>query len=164
MPPSVRADFALEQYRSRVYAWAYRLLQNHDDALDVTQDVLVKWWRAAADRDELANPIGWLRRVTVNLAIDAVRAAKRRPTVALGSPLEGGLANSAAQRETAVQIAEALEALSERQRSVVIAKVYDGETFAQIAEQLGIAVPTVKEHYLRGLLMLRQKLARPLAG
>ena len=63
------------------------------------------------------------------------------------------------KQETARQIATALESLTERQRLVVVAKVYDGCTFAQIAEQMGLSVPTIKSHYLRALRTLRTKLA-----
>ena len=56
-------------------------------------------------------------------------------------------------------MAVALTFLTEQQCSVVVAKVYDGCTFAQIASQMGLAVPTVKSHYLRGLRTLRTKLA-----
>ena len=147
-----------DDHRAQVYAWAYRLVQNHHDALDVTQEVFLRWWRTRRDGTALANPIGWLRRVTVNLAIDAIRSAARDPvgrspqaSVAVDSP-------DPARTETARRIAEALDALTDRQRCVVVAKAYDGCTFTQIAEQLGAAVPTVKTHYLRGLQTLRNKL------
>lgn len=155
---------AFEQNQAQVYAWAYRLLQNHHDALDVTQDVFIKWWRARGEGSVPDNPLGWLRRVTVNLAIDAIRSASRR-----ASHLPPGAASAAdgsdpAKRETARQIATALETLTERQRAVVVAKVYDDCTFAQIAEQMGLSVPTVKTHYLRGLELLRHKLPGATAG
>ena len=47
----------------------------------------------------------------------------------------------------------------EMQRSVLTAKVHDDLTFAQIAAEHGLAVPTVKTHYLRALRTLRARLA-----
>jgi len=160
-------ETAFEDHRARVYAWAYRLVQNHHDALDVTQEVLIRWWRTHAVQDAPSNAVGWLRRVTVNLAIDTIRSAARRPERRGGEPVP--LADTEAlaasdhsvRREAARQVAEALESLSEHQRGVVVAKVYDGCTFARIAEQMGLAVPTVKTHYLRGLEALRRKLPPP---
>ena len=67
-----------EQHRAQIYAWAYRLLQNHHDALDVTQEVFIKWWRANGTGSVPGKPLGWLRRVTVNAAIDADRSAARK--------------------------------------------------------------------------------------
>ena len=153
-----------EQHRAQVYAWAYRLLQNHHDALDVTQEVFIKWWRANGTGSVPGNPLGWLRRVTVNAAIDAVRSAARKsPPRAAASPTAAQPPDPA-RRETARRIAEALNTLTERQRSVVVAKVYDGCTFARIAEQMAVSVPTVKSHYLRGLQALRHKLPDLRAG
>jgi RNA polymerase sigma-70 factor (ECF subfamily) len=151
-------QLAFEQNRAQVYAWAYRLLQNHHDALDVTQDVFIKWWRARGSGSVPENPLGWLRRITVNLAIDAIRSASRRASHRLAKVPGVAEAPDPTKRETARQIAAALETLTEHQRAVVVAKVYDGCTFAQIAEQMGFSVPTAKTHYLRGLQALRRRL------
>lgn len=164
MPTMPEATF--EHHRAQVYAWAYRLLQNHHDALDVTQEVFLKWWRAHATADAPTNAIGWLRRVTVNLAIDTIRCAARRAQTARGGPAPADQQATAAarrtheptQRETARRIAAALHTLTEPQRAVVVAKVYDGCTFARIAEQMGISLPTAKTHYLRALQALRHRL------
>ena len=60
--------------------------------------------------------------------------------------------------ERAAVISAAIESLSEQQREIVVAKVYDAEPFAAIAEQLGISIPTVKTHYLRALKKLHTAL------
>jgi RNA polymerase sigma-70 factor (ECF subfamily) len=151
-----------EPHRAQVYAWAYRLLQNHDDALDVSQEVAIRWWQADGKSQSPAHAVAWLRRVTVNLAIDASRVRTRRTRQAPDGRLEPSApvrTIELVKQETAGQIAAALESLTERQRSVVVAKVDDGCTFAQIAEQMGLSVPTVKTHYLRALRVLRTQLA-----
>ena len=107
------------------------------------------------------DPVAWLRRVTVNFAIDTIRALNKRTLQTQDSQLEPFVSDHLSElvkQETARQIATALESLTERQRSVVVAKVYDGYTFAQIAEQMDLSVPTVKSHYLRALRTLRTKL------
>jgi RNA polymerase sigma factor (sigma-70 family) len=48
--------------------------------------------------------------------------------------------------------------LSERQRSVLLAKVFDGMTFAEIGREMGLSTPTVKTHYLRALRAMRDGL------
>ena len=163
-------EFAFEDHRAQVYAWAYRLVQNHHDALDVTQEVFLRWWRAHTASDAPRNAVGWLRRVTVNLAIDTIRSAARKPRIQTGEADRPAYdaapvavpTDEPARRETARRIATALDSLTERQRAVVVAKVYDACSFAQIAEQMGLSLPTVKTHYLRALEALRHKL--PQAG
>lgn len=160
MTSSAQVSDSFEVHRRSVYAWAFRLLGNHHEALDVTQEVFVKWWRAHREQRLPDNPVGWLRRVTINHSINVIRAESRtidlqhvhRP-VAITPPAE------AERREAAACIADALQSVSEQQRGVLFAKVYDGCTFARIAQQMGLAVPTVKTHYVRALQAVRRKLS-----
>ena len=57
-------------------------------------------------------------------------------------------------------IAGALDRLSELQRGVLVAKVYDEMTFAEIATELDLALSTVKTHYLRAVRAVRDRLQR----
>jgi RNA polymerase sigma-70 factor (ECF subfamily) len=152
----------LEQFRPRIYRWARIVLGHHHDAQDVTQEVLLRLVRAAGTDNEPTRPEAWLRRVTYNAAIDRIR--QKRPAALPAEP-----ALRAANRSTAdasaignqlrEQIVAALARVSESQRLVLCAKVFDGMTFAQIAEQMDLAVPTVKTHYLRAVRALRTLLA-----
>lgn len=140
---------------ARIYGWAYRLLRHHDDALDATQGVLLKVLeRTPADPERRQ---AWLRRVTINHCLDLIRG--RRPSApppaeepAARGPRVEEAAESAEQRE---RVARALTELSESQRLVLTAKVFDGETFEEIARSLGVSIPTAKTHYLRALRRLR---------
>lgn len=142
--------------RARTYTWALRLLRNHHDALDATQEVMLRLVRQPVR--ELRNPTGWLRRVTVNHCLDVIRA--RRPETA--TPIEPAATESpdasAAAAELHAAVVSGLAALSEQQRAVLIAKVYDQETFAAIAADLELAIPTVKTHYVRALRAMRRSL------
>jgi RNA polymerase sigma-70 factor (ECF subfamily) len=157
-PPTPAPDPAelYDRYGRQVYAWAYRLLGRHHDALDVAQDVFVRWVKhagAAAPR----HPQAWLRRVTINRALDVARtrrdARDSDPAAAADDTGRPEL------DELRAAVAAALADLSDQQRAVLVAKVYDGLTFARIAEQLDLAVPTVKTHYLRALAAVRDRLA-----
>ena len=55
-------------------------------------------------------------------------------------------------------IASKLDDLTEAQRMVLIAKVFDEMTFAGIATELGLSVSTIKTHYLRAVRSLRDGL------
>jgi DNA-directed RNA polymerase specialized sigma24 family protein len=61
-----------EPYAGQVYGWAYRFLGRHHDALDVVQDVFLRWDQQCSQARPL-QPRGWLRRVTLNRAIDVSR-------------------------------------------------------------------------------------------
>ncbi len=163
-----------EQYTGDVYGWAYRFLGRHHDALDVVQDVFLRW-DAQCARQEPAQPRGWLRRVTLNRAIDLRRrrCTTAEPQVSVGAdPPDLTTTDSKVTRPEARldrealrnDVALALDDVSDMQRSVLVAKVYDDMTFAQIADELGLAVSTVKTHYLRAVRAVRDHLRQRWAG
>ena len=55
-------------------------------------------------------------------------------------------------------VSRALHQLPEMQRAVLVAKVYDDLTFAQISEELSISLSTAKTHYVRAVTALRDAL------
>lgn len=148
-----------EQHAHDIYAWAFRLLGRHHDALDVVQDVFIRW-DAQCRAEPPAQPRGWLRRVTLNRAIDSFRRRDREPTAtADANAFVLHRADEAEQRALRADIAAAMAALTEAQRSVLIAKVYDGLTFAAIAAEAGLSASTVKTHYLRAIRAVRDRLS-----
>ncbi len=161
MVQTAERDAAFESYRNEVYTWAYRLLGRHHDALDVAQDVFLRWVDQCASAPP-RNPRAWLRRVTIHRAIDFRRSDASRRTRERRLPASPVHVDESkvARDELRNDIANAMEALSEMQQSVLFAKVYDGLTFARIAAELEIAVPTAKTHYLRALCALRDRLGQ----
>lgn len=152
---------AFEQYTGEVYGWAYRLLGRHHDALDVVQDVFLRW-HAQCRREVPKRARGWLRRVTLNRAIDLCR--KRQADPGAGQEVTQPIA---AQDEAVERmdrevlrgdIAAAFDRVSEAQRSVLVAKIYDEMTFAEIATEMDVAISTVKTHYLRAVQTVRDRL------
>jgi RNA polymerase sigma-70 factor (ECF subfamily) len=161
IPQPTDAGAVFERHRREVYGWAYRLLGRHHDALDAAQDVFLRWL-AQSRRTLPDNPRSWLRQVTINRAIDLLRR-RRDSHIAVNvslMPSASADRDAVEQEELRGDIAAAIEKLTDAQRNVLIAKVYDGMTFAEIAAESGLAVPTVKTHYLRALWAVRDRLAR----
>ena len=159
-PQAASANATFEAHTDDVYAWAFRLLGRHHDTLDVVQDVFLRW-NQQCHEETPRHARGWLRRVTVNRAIDMLR--QRGSTEASrdsAAPEAVGVPRIAAaeHRELRRDIAEALGSLTDIQRTVLVAKVYDSVTFAKIAEELGVAVSTVKTHYVRAISRVSKQL------
>lgn len=149
-----------EQHAQEVYAWAYRLLGRHHDALDVVQDVFLRWSKQC-EREVPSVPRGWLRRVTVNRAVDVVRGRRSEcgslddvTEVGAGDPVDRAIDEEALRGD----VAAALNRLTDIQRGVLIAKVYDEMTFSQISAEYGISLSTAKTHYLRAVKGVRDRL------
>src|SRR5436305_610155 len=67
----------VRRYQDRVYTLIYGLIQNHDDALDLTQDVFVRAHGSLARFREEAVFYTWLYRIALNACIDFNRRKKR---------------------------------------------------------------------------------------
>ncbi len=149
-----------ELYAAQVYGWAYRFLGRHHDALDVVQDVFLKWMTQCA-RGTPDRPRGWLRRVTVNRAIDVARQRRETPEADIQVADRDGDTQALDRHDREVlreDVSTAMQRLPEMQRAVLVAKVYDELTFAQVAEELDIAVSTAKTHFLRAVSAMRGRL------
>jgi len=146
-------------HRARVYRWAYAMCGWHEDALDVVQEVFLRMLKRPPALASESAAIAWLRQVTSSVVIDRWRAeatrvaAQRRCDEATAAE---GVTPEA--RELADRLRAAIESLSGQQRLVLMAKTYDQMTFRQVADELGIAVPTAKTHYLRALSAVRERL------
>jgi RNA polymerase sigma-70 factor (ECF subfamily) len=124
---------------------------------DVVQEAFLK---LVAQRTPPDRTVPWLYRVVRNAAISAVRAAKRRQrheslAAARKSAWFTASQGSGVDVETATT---ALERLPLEQREVIIAHLWGGLTFEQIAELTGTSSSTAHRWYVEGLSALRERL------
>jgi RNA polymerase sigma-70 factor (ECF subfamily) len=160
--------FAFEEivrrHERRVYAVAYRILRRHDAADDVAQEAFVRAWRKLAEFD-LERPFApWICRIAANLAVNEVRSPRAREEglpeghaetpAAVASPLEGVL-----DAEARRVLDAALAALPKEQRAVFTLRVYEEQSYREIAEGLGISPGTVMSRLARAREKLRVALS-----
>jgi len=165
----------VEEYRSRVYQTAYGIIQNADDAKDITQEVFLKVYTKMDTFKGLASLSTWIYRITVNAAIDMIR--KRKPNVYTGfreeisreetnDPGFSGATrftspfNATYQGEIRKLIQEAFMRLSPDHRVTLVLREIEGLSYQQIAETLECSTGTVMSrlHYARKKM---QKLLAP---
>jgi RNA polymerase sigma-70 factor, ECF subfamily len=159
--------FAFEEivrrYERRVYAVAARIVRRHDVADDVAQETFLKAWQALGGFD-IDRPFGpWVCRIAANLAVNFVRSPRAReqelpeghaeePTPAPG-PLEGVL-----DGEARAVLERALSELPTEQRAVFVLRVYEEQSYKEIAESLEISIGTVMSRLARAREKLRRSL------
>ena len=161
----VRATYA------DVYALAYRLVRDRDEAADVTQEVFMRVMRSVVGfRGESAFGT-WLHRVTVNTALTSLRKRSRRPQPgreAFGMPGEEsvGMVDTAAGPEERAERAEllaraeaAVAALPEASRTIVVLRDIEGLSTAEVAAATGLSETAVKVRLFRARERLRASLA-----
>lgn len=147
-----------------IYTVAYRLTGNRDDAQDLVQEVLVRVRRGLRNYRP-GSLRGWLSRITTNAFLDEARRRSRRPTAALPDDPDLVLppAPDAAETSDAERLPDhvqaALAELTPEFRVPVVLADVAGLSYAEIAEELGVPVGTVRSRIHRGRLALRERLA-----
>ena len=150
-----------------LYATARRILNDEREAEDIVHDVFLALWEKSADFDATRGSVfAWAVTLTRNRAIDRLRLHRRRAEL-LGdsAPSDLGYDQAApaldpAAAESAAAVRAAVARLpAEQQRALELA-FFSGLTQQEIAERLQEPLGTVKARIRRGLLKLRDLLAR----
>ena len=146
-----------------LYAVAYRLTGDQEDARDIVQESLLRV-RRGLETYTPGNLEGWLARIVTNVFLDDVRKRRRRPTSALPDdpdlvvPPSAGADEVAAAAGLPPDIQAAIDALPEEFRvPVVLCDVAD-RSYEDISTTLGIPVGTVRSRIHRGRRLLRTAL------
>jgi RNA polymerase sigma-70 factor (ECF subfamily) len=156
-------------YRSRIYRYALLSLRDADLAETVTQDCLLRAYRA---RDEFRGDCSvatWLMRIATNLIRDTTRSRKFQfwKTANTSAVDVGALADrlrspgispesSLVVREELLKVWDAVEKLPGKQRSVFLLRFVEEMELPQIAAAMGLHVGTVKSHLHRALSAVRK--------
>lgn len=162
----------IRRHQPAVYAVAYRLLGERQDALDVTQEAFVRAFGALASYDR-SRPLGpWLNRIATNLALSWL--GRPRPAT-LSLQVTAGEDDAArldppdmqadpervyleAEQQSLIQ--RAILGLPPHYRAVIELRHFQDLAYDEIAETLGLPVSDVKSHLFRARQMLRNRLER----
>lgn len=149
----------------RALGYAARLLGDAAEAEDVTQEAMLRLWRAAPGwRSGEAQVTTWLYRVVTNLCTDRLRSRRRRPVTALETAPDmpdgdRGAAAGMIEADRMAALQAALDALPERQRQAVVLRHIEGFTNPEIAAVMDIGVEAVESLTARGKRALTALLA-----
>jgi RNA polymerase sigma-70 factor, ECF subfamily len=184
--PSPREEMAVEKFRSYLLLLARmqlgRRLRAKLDPSDVVQQTLMDAHRQL-EQFQGSTPAalaGWLRRMLACNLTDALRAFSRgKRDVGREQSLQAALDESsgriaswleaeqsspsekAQQTEEMLRLVDALAKLPEAQREAVVLHYWQGQTLAQVADQLGRTIPAIVGLLQRGLKSLRKTLNEP---
>lgn len=153
-----------KRYVNLVYSMAWRVLQDVGLAEEVTQDIFLKLWHKGHQFDPARGRFSsWLLSVTRFASIDRLRREGRRPRqaeVATGDQdesiaLERLLPTDHEAWERGQHLRMLLAQLPAEQRQMIELAYFGGLTHAELAEQLGLPLGTVKGRLRLGLEKLR---------
>ncbi|MEU4765696.1 ECF RNA polymerase sigma factor SigK [Actinosynnema sp. NPDC023794] len=146
----------------KVLSLVRRILRDHAQSEEVTQEVLVEVWRTAARFDpERGSASAWVMTMAHRRAVDRVRsaqAATRREDVAARRDVEtpfDAVSEQVAARLERRQVRRCLSTLTDLRRESILLGYFQGCTYPETVSVLGIPLGTVRTRMRDGLIRLR---------
>jgi RNA polymerase sigma-70 factor (ECF subfamily) len=154
-------DVLVRLHLPRAYAVAQRVLRHREDAEDLVHDAFLRALDRI-DQCEAGRPFGpWFFKLLMTQALNARRNRSRRQTDEMPDEVDGGRDGPdrlAEQSDTQARVADALQALPEKQRLVVTLTELEGFTSAEAAAMLEMPAGTVRWHLHQARQALRTAL------
>ena len=160
------------RHRDRIYARAYSMMRNEEEAVDLSQEAWVKGWQRLRQFQGDSSFGTWMTRVVINLCLDQLRKQKRQRTESIEAMSEesGGVerqmpvvtVNPTAgleRGELRQRIDRALRLLSYEHRTVLVLHEFEDMEYKEIARTMACSIGTVMSR----LFYARRKLAVLLA-
>jgi RNA polymerase sigma-70 factor (ECF subfamily) len=161
------------RHRDKIYARAYSMMRNEDEALDLSQDAWVKGWQRLAQFQGDSSFVTWMTRIVINLCLDQLRKQKRQRTESIEAMEEnaGGIerqmpvvtpnpTEGLERAELRRRIDGALAQLSNEHRTVLVLHEFEELEYKEIAKRMKCSIGTVMSR----LFYARRRMASLLAG
>lgn len=161
----------LERHRTQVVHFLYRMVQNQAVAEELAQEVFLRVYRSRMTYEPSAKFTTWLFRIATHLALNWLRDGKyERYRESLDGDATGVMVRQVPDRNPTVEehllanvrvheIRDAIQGLSEKQKTAVIMHKYQEMDYAQIARVLNCSESAVKSLLFRAYERLRARLA-----
>jgi len=156
------------RHRDKIYARAYSMMRNEEEALDLSQEAWVKGWQRLKQFQGESSFGTWLTRIVINLCLDQLRKHKRQRTESIEAMTEesGGVerqmpvvtTNPTAgleRGELRQRIDRALGQLSHEHRTALVLHEFEEMEYKEIAKTMGCSIGTVMSR----LFYARRKMA-----
>ena len=160
------------RHRDKIYARAYSMMRNEEEAIDLSQEAWVKGWQRLKQFQGDSSFGTWMTRIVINLCLDQLRKQKRQRSESIEAMDEesGGVerqmpvvtVNPTAGLERAElrqRIDRALGQLSHEHRTVLVLHEFEEMEYKQVAKTMGCSIGTVMSR----LFYARRKMAVLLA-
>ncbi len=143
----------IQEHRSTIYSICYMYAPTPADVDDYAQEVLVNLWRGFGDFRGESNVKTWLWRISVNTCITFMRKSKRSPkSISINESIAQITSDDRDQKQ--IEILYQRISRLERLEKAIILLWLESMSYEEIAQIMGLTVPTVATRLMR----IREKL------
>lgn len=148
-----------DEYVGYIYSIVLYVVQNQEDAEDVTSEFFIKLWKLADTYQSGTGHKSWMGTIARNMAIDLLRKKKREILTEdfVDSDMDNASDDNIEQEVISdISLVEALNKLKQSEREIINLKIMGEMTFKEIAETLLIPIGTVTWRYQNAINKLRR--------
>ncbi|MCM1504390.1 MAG: RNA polymerase sigma-70 factor [Muribaculum sp.] len=149
------------EYAPKVRDFAFRFVQNREEADDITHDVFFKIWELRKSLSGISSIKAYLFRMTKNAILNNFRQKQIQDKYC--DDIRNNISEESDDTDSAVTTADLLEMIElaidrmpEQRRKVFCMSRYENMTYEQIAQKLDISPKTVQYHISAALAELRK--------
>jgi len=159
--------FLVQRHQRRVFTMSLRMLQDDNDASEITQEAFLAAWQGLPSFRGEASFATWLYRIAYQCCVRQLERRKReraRHSVMQAEQVPEGMnkekqaEDSRELRDRQAMVREQMEHLSTRYRMVLILRHLQGMSYEEMAEVLAMPVGTIKTHLFRARDLLKERL------
>lgn len=144
----------MEKYRHNLYAVAFNICKNPDDADDVVQETFIQYYITNKNFDDEQHIRAWLIRVAINKAKNVTNTFWRKNKVSLEEYME----TLAFESTESSDLFESVLKLPEKYRIAIHLYYFEDYSTGEIADILKISLSNVKARLSRGRMLLKEAL------
>jgi RNA polymerase sigma factor (sigma-70 family) len=153
----------VDKYKGGIFAFVYGRLGRLQDAQDVTQEVFIEAYRGLHSLRRWESFVFWLYRIARNLCVDWIKAESRRPDSEFiedqdPNVLESPSLDSYREGQLGESLKEALDALPETYREVLMLHYFGGMAIKEIARAVGASPAAIGKRLSRARSQLREEM------
>lgn len=146
------------RYQEKIYWIVRRMIPDHDDADDITQNVFIKAYQSLQTFKGESSFYTWIYRIAINLSLNEIRRKKIRRTFSIEteesiqlhaddeSPVE-----HLEKEERRRLIQKAIDELPEKQKKVFVLRYYEELPYEEISKILHTSVGGLKANYFHAV-------------
>lgn len=145
-------------YQEKIYWIVRRMIPDHDDANDITQNVFIKAYQSLKQFKGDSSFYTWIYRIAINLSLNEIRRRKIRKTFSIEQDESIQLISkddlpfeALAKKEQQQVIQKAIDTLPEKQKKVFVLRYYEELPYEEIAKILQTSVGGLKANYFHAV-------------
>lgn len=146
----------ITENQESIYRLAYSYVKNKEDALDIVQDAIHKAFLSIEKLQNQGSIKSWFYRIVVTTSLDFLR--KQKHVHVMEDEILESLISGQSDTYSNIDLAESLDDLPEKYRTVIILRYFEDMKIEDIAEVIQENVNTVKTRLYQALKRLRVSL------